>query len=95
LKLAVRMISEKDRETIIEIGRRYRASKILLFGSSAQPDREGNDIDLAVDGVSPSLYFEFYGDLILNLSKPADLVDLEQESRFTRLILAEGVPIYG
>lgn len=89
------MISGKDKQTIIEIGRRYQVSKILLFGSSASPHAKGKDIDLAVAGVSPSRFFEFYGDLIFSLSKPVDVVDLGNESKFTRLILAEGIPLYG
>jgi len=89
------MISEEDKARIVEIGKRFRASKIVLFGSSISPSAEARDIDLAVEGVAPSRFFEFYGDLIFGLSKPVDLVDPSKGSRFTRLILAEGVALYG
>lgn len=89
------MISEEDRSKIVEIARRYRASKILLFGSSAAPDTEARDIDLAVDGVPPSLFFKFYGELIYSLSKPVDVVDLAQKSKFTQMVANEGIPLYG
>lgn len=89
------MISQDDRAKIIELGKRYQASRILLFGSSASPGKEGRDIDLAVDGVPPSLFFEFYGRLIFSLSKPVDLVDLRRSSKFTEIILKEGIPLYG
>jgi predicted nucleotidyltransferase len=80
------MIGERDRARIVELGKRYRASKVLLFGSSVASDRERQDIDLAVEDVSPSLFFEFHGQLICSLSKPVDLVDLGEKSRFTDLL---------
>jgi len=89
------MISRADKRRIIEIGKRFGASTIFLFGSSSVPEREGRDIDLAVAGVPASRFFEFYGELMFSLSKPVDLVDLGNESAFTKLILSEGVPLYG
>jgi len=77
------MISEKDRETIEGISRQYLASRVLLFGSSIDPDKESYDIDIAVEGAPPEDFFKYYGDLMLKLSK------------FVRLILQEGVLLYG
>lgn len=89
------MISDDDRTKIVKIGKRFGASKIFLFGSSATPGDSGRDIDLAVRGVGASRFFEFYGELIFGLSKPVDLVDLGRESKFTKMILSEGVLLYG
>lgn len=89
------MVSESDKAKIIDLAERYHAKKVLLFGSSALPDREGEDIDLAVEGVPDSLFFRFYGELIFSLSKAVDLVDLRKPSKFTTMILAEGLPLYG
>ena len=89
------MIGEQDKARIVELGKRYQASRVLLFGSSVALDREGEDIDLAVEGVPPSLFFEFYGQLICSLSKPVDLVDLGEKSRLTEMILREGMLLYG
>jgi predicted nucleotidyltransferase len=89
------MISENDRMKIVKIGKRFGASKIFLFGSSTTPGDGGRDIDLAVRGVGASRFFEFYGELIFGLSKPVDLVDLGKESKFTKMILSEGVLLYG
>jgi len=89
------MISEKDRETIEGISRQYRAKRVLLFGSSIDPDKESHDIDIAVEGVPPEDFFKYYGDLMLKLSKPVDLIDLSIPSKFVRLILQEGVLLYG
>jgi predicted nucleotidyltransferase len=89
------MISEIDRNTIIQMARRYGARRVLLFGSSLNSDREARDIDIAVDGVSPEMFFKFYGDLIFNISKPVDVVDLSQPGEFTSLIRQEGISLYG
>jgi len=88
------MISEHDKAAIIELARRYEVGAILLFGSSVRPEGVGNDIDLAVDGIPPERFFDFYGDLIFSLSKPVDLVDLRRDSRFNRLVRKEGVRLY-
>lgn len=89
------MISSADKESIISLAKKYKVSRVLLFGSSASVDKEGNDIDLAVDGILPSDFFAFYSDLIFKLTKPVDLIDLSEKSLFHRMVAAEGVPIYG
>ena len=88
------MISEADRSTIALLARRYNLQRVLLFGSGADPRRESNDIDLGVEELPSDRFFEFYGDLIFSVSKPVDLVDLSQNSKFTRLIQREGVSLY-
>lgn len=88
------MISTKDREAISQIAARYGVRRLLLFGSGAALDREARDIDLAVEGLPPEVFFRFYGELLFSVSRPVDLVDLSQDTRFTRLVRAEGVPLY-
>lgn len=89
------MISREDKSAIIELAAKYKAKRVLLFDSSADPDREANDIDLAVEGIRPADFFRFYGDLIFGLSKPVDLVDLSTDSKFIRLIRRDGELLYG
>ena len=89
------MISDSDRGIIEEVASRYGAARVLLFGSSARATGEGRDIDLAVEGIPPARFFEFYGELMLKLSKPVDVIDLGSDSAFTRMVAAEGVPISG
>ncbi len=36
-----------------------------------------------------------YGDLMLGLSKPVDVIDLSGNSKFTKMIRQEGIPLYG
>lgn len=89
------MISAQDRRDIERLAARYGARRVLLFGSGADPDAEGRDIDLGVEGIRPGDFFRFYGELIFTLSKPVDLVDLSDGSRFSTIVLREGIPIYG
>jgi uncharacterized protein len=89
------MLSEKDKQEIKSIAEKYKAKKIILFGSACDPDINNNDIDLAVEGISPSQFYKFYSELLFNLSKPVDLVDLTTKNHFNDIIVSEGQLIYG
>lgn len=89
------MISNEDKNKLLEIAERYDVSKLYLFGSNVYAETEPMDIDLAVEGISDKLFFKFYGELILALSKPVDLVDLEKESSFNKMIKSESILLYG
>lgn len=89
------MISENDKKIIIEISKKYHVKQVLLFGSSLDPDRESRDIDIAIEGIQHRDFFNYYGDLLLKLSKPVDVIDLSDISKFTNLVKKEGIPIYG
>jgi predicted nucleotidyltransferase len=89
------MITKKDKDTILQISKKYKIRRVLLFGSSLFPDRESRDIDIGVEGISPEVFFKYYGELLINLSKPIDIIDLSRPSKFVRLITQEGTPLYG
>jgi len=89
------MIGERDKQIITHCAKKYKVSSIYLFGSSLDEGSEPNDIDLAVDGIRPNVFFKFYGELMRNLSKPVDLVDLSGKSLFNQMIEEKGVKIYG
>jgi len=89
------MVSARDKATITALARRYGAAAVWLFGSNADRQKRGRDLDLAVEGVAPGRFFQFVGDLMLSLSKPVDVVPLERRSKLSTLIRREGVPIYG
>ncbi len=89
------MITDKDKKRILEIARKYRAKRVLLFGSSLSSAGESRDIDLGVEGIEGKKFFAFYGELLCALSKPVDIVDLSTKSRFVQLIQQEGLPLYG
>ncbi len=89
------MISEKDKKIIVDLAKKYKAKRVILFGSASKNTLESRDIDLAVEGIPDKLFFKFYSELIFKLSKPVDLVDLKGKSKFTEIITAEGIQIYG
>ncbi len=89
------MIKESDKKIICEISKKYDAKRVLLFGSSIVPEREGRDIDIAVEGIPPKDFYRYYGELIFSLSKPIDVIDISGTSKFIKLILEEGIPLYG
>ena len=88
------MISSKDKREIIRLAKKYKISSVHLFGSSLSSPI-AHDIDLGVKGIKPRLFFELYGELLMRLSKPIDLVDLSVKSRFNSLIEKNSVKIYG
>lgn len=88
------MISEKDRITILKYAKKYNVSEVYLFGSSIGREH-ANDIDIGIKGITPELFFDFYGELLLELSKPVDIVDLSKDDPFNRLVTKEGVKLYG
>jgi len=89
------MIAETDKNKIVEIAKKYKAERVLLFGSSIDDDKEAHDIDIAVEGIPDSVYYKFCGELIFSLSKPVDVIDLKPKSRFKKLIISESISIYG
>ncbi len=89
------MITEKDKEIIIQCAKKYNVAYIILFGSSTNKDGESKDIDIGVKGIKPELFFCFYAELFKYLSKPVDLVDLSKKSLFVELVEETGIKIYG
>ena len=90
------MISKKEKSVICSLAQKYHVKRIFLFGSNLDPHRkETQDIDLAVEGISPKYFFKFYGDLLFALKKSVDLVDLSLKGKFTQLVKKEGVVLYG
>lgn len=88
------MISQKDRSMILKYAKKYNISEVYLFGSCVKKE-DANDIDIGIKGILPEHFFEFYGELLLNLSKPIDVVDISRDDSFNRLVRRDGVKLYG
>ena len=88
------MISEKDKAIILKYAKKYNLTTVILFGSSVERE-DANDIDIGIKGIEPGHFFEFYGELLLSLSKRIDIVDLSKENSFNKLVEKEGVKLYG
>ena len=89
------MITDADKNTICEISKKYCVKRVILFGSSLDSKKESRDIDIGVEGVSAKDFYSYYGDLIFSLSKSVDVVDITGNSKFIKLILKQGVSLYG
>lgn len=89
------MINEMDKKIIRELSEKYHVKRVMLFGSSLNPNIESRDIDIAIEGIDPADFFDYYGDLLLKLSKSVDVIDLSENSKFVTLVKKEGIPLYG
>jgi predicted nucleotidyltransferase len=67
------------------------AREVFLFGSYAEGTaREDSDIDLAVSGIPPRQFFKAMGEVGDRLNRSFDLIDLDEDSPFTRYLKEEG-----
>ena len=88
------MISSEDEIVLKKAAEKYNVSKLYLFGSITNPSGEASDIDVAVEGLDSASFFKFYSELLFDLSKPVDVIDLKKDSRFNRMVKAEGLLLY-
>ncbi len=67
------------------------AREVYVFGSAAKGTlREDSDVDLAVSGLPPQVFFHAMGAAHDALNRPLDLVDLDQDNPFTRYLKRKG-----
>ncbi len=80
-----------DLETAVRYLLSKGCSEVYLFGSiGAGIGRDGSDIDIAVRGLRPEQFFRVYGELLTRLRHEVDLVDLDLQSDFARLLEETG-----
>jgi len=88
------MISSNLEQVVRSAAEDFDVQAVWLFGSAAEDEASARDIDLAVEGLPPERFFDFYGRLYFELSKPVDLVDLSQNPPIAAIIRAKGIRIY-
>lgn len=67
------------------------AREVYVFGSTASGTlKDKSDVDLAVSGLSPALFFRAMAKASMVLDRPLDLVDLDEDTPFTRYLKHEG-----
>ncbi len=88
------MISPEFKEVVKVCAEQFKVKTVWLFGSALEDENEATDIDIAVEGLAPEKFFEFYGRLFFELPKPVDLVDLSQEPPIATIVREKGVRIY-
>ena len=87
-------VAEADIERCVGILRSHGAKRIIVFGSALEPGSDVEDIDLAVEGIEPGRYLAALGDLLDQLPLLVDLVDLSDDTPFTRYVRRKGRVIY-
>lgn len=87
-------MSSNLRETVRTYAKEFDVGVVWLFGSSLEDEDRASDIDLAVEGIAPERFFDFYARLFFELPKPVDLVDLSLDPPIGAIIREKGVRIY-
>ena len=88
------MLSEKYKTAISKYAKKYDVGTVILFGSCLYSDAP-NDIDIGIKGIDPENFFKFYGELLLEIPERIDVVNLDNDNLFNRLVEKEGVKLYG
>ena len=67
------------------------ATQVFLFGSATKGAlRPDSDVDLAVTGLPPRVYFSAVSKASALLGRPVDLVDLDDPTPLVRYLLGSG-----
>ncbi len=67
------------------------ASEVFVFGSLVRGElRPNSDIDMAVSGLPPSIYFSAVSRASDILGRPVDLLDLDEDTPLVRYLLRSG-----
>jgi predicted nucleotidyltransferase len=76
---------QQDLQIAIDYLKETGCTEIFVFGSAASGETDPeSDLDIAVRGIEPIHFFEIYGELMMRLSRPVDLVDLDMQPNFGR-----------
>jgi predicted nucleotidyltransferase len=90
-KIQIPEIYQKDIHRAVEILKEAGCTDVFLFGSlAAGKVRDKSDIDLAVRGCPQGEFFPLLGRLLLELSYPVDLVNLDGQDAFVRYLEEHG-----
>jgi len=82
-------------EKIKKILKKYSVKEAYLFGSYRNNPQKANDIDLAISLGKINEFFKISAALSMSMSKPLDLIYLNQKSKFNNMIKQQGLKIYG
>ena len=67
------------------------AREVYVFGSAATGTmREGSDVDLAVVGLPPAVFFRAMAEAGVALGRDLDLISLDDDNLFTRYLRRKG-----
>ncbi len=71
------------------------AREVYLFGSAARGlMREDSDLDLAVSGLPPAVFYRTHAATERVIGRPLDLIDLDEATPFTQYLKENGELLY-
>ena len=89
--MATASIDEKAVIAAADLLRGLGATQVFIFGSAARGElRPDSDVDLAVTGLPPQVYFSAVSKASDLLGRPVDLVDLDDSTPLVRYLLGSG-----
>ena len=89
--MAAASIEEKAVMATANLLRSLGATQVFIFGSAARGElRPDSDVDLAVTGLPPQVYFTAVSKASDLLGRPVDLLDLDDSTPLVRYLLGSG-----
>ena len=74
-----------------EVLKTFGATDVYLFGSVGNgTNTEHSDIDLAVSGIPPKVFFKAMGSTMNVLKREFDLIDLDEKNPFVDYLKSHG-----
>ena len=71
--------------------KKYGAREVYVFGSLAEGTfGRHSDIDMAVAGLPPQVFFAAMGEAMTVLGRPLDLIDLDYDTTFVNRLREKG-----
>jgi predicted nucleotidyltransferase len=87
-------MTSQERAAVARAARLFRdlgASQVFMFGSAVKGQlRPDSDIDMAVSGLPPRLYFSAVNQASDIIGRPVDLLDLDDDTPVVRYLRASG-----
>lgn len=82
---------EQDLSKATTILKAYGATEVYLFGSYASGTAGSeSDIDIAAVGLPKNHFFAAYGELLMELQLPFDLIGLDYDNDVSRSVRSQG-----
>jgi predicted nucleotidyltransferase len=87
-------MTPQEKEAVAKAARLFRelgASQVFMFGSAVKGQlRADSDIDMAVSGLPPRVYFSAINQASDLVGRPIDLTDLDDDTPLVRYLRASG-----
>ena len=78
-------------EKAVEALKAAGAREVYVFGSVRKGKlRPNSDVDMAVSGLPPEVFFRAMGKASRAVGRQVDLIDLDEDNPFTRYLKEEG-----